>query len=492
MFRRLAVLSLCLSLTGCSGLRDAITAHQDVVARAAGQQLTVNQLAQIIAPTKSVPLRRDVVDRIADLWVDYQLLAWAIGSGDSLLDSATVLAAMWPEVSQRLADRLHDSVIVRRAQLTGPQVDSAYNVGEVRWIYHILVAVKQDTTANVKAAKRRQAEGYLAQIQRGAEFQALAAQHSEDPGSGSSGGSLGLVGRGQMVKPFEDAAFALQPGQTSGIVETAFGYHILWRPALETVRDSFSMRIKDIVVLRLDSLYLDSLTNRTDVRVRGSAPAIVRGAAENLRAAKDRSRVVATYRGGRLRERDFARWLQAFPPQTRGMVMQAPDSMIIEFVKSITRNDMLLRAAQARHYRLTPQESDSIRESFRRDLALLTNTVGVSAESLASDSSARGDRRAAAGHRVDAYFAAITSNPPRRQFFEVKPFLADLLRERFRWSVSAAGVDRALERAKELRGPETPQGVPGGMTPVPGGPPVGPRPAGPPVGQPRPPVPARP
>ena len=55
--------------------RDAFSAHADVVARAAGQELTVTRLAELIAPQKTVPLRREVVDRIADLWVDYQLLA---------------------------------------------------------------------------------------------------------------------------------------------------------------------------------------------------------------------------------------------------------------------------------------------------------------------------------------------------------------------------------------------------------------------------------
>ncbi len=487
MLRRFAVLSV-FALAGCSGLRDALTAHQDVVARAAGHELSVERLAQIVAPTKSVPLRREVIDRIAEIWVDYQLLGRAMADGDSLLDSATVEAANWPQVSQRMADMLHDSLIVRRANLSGAQVDSAYNVGEYRWIYHILVAAKPDTTAAVKAAKRRQAEGYLSQIQHGTAFQQLAQAHSDDPGSRAEGGSLGMVARGQMVRPFEDAAYTLQPGQLSGIVETPFGYHILWRPALAVVRDSFALHVRDVMVQRLDSVYLDSLANKTDVRVRGSAPAIVRRVAENLRAAKGRSRIVATYRGGRLREGDFARWLQAFPPQTRGMVMSAPDSSLIEFVKSIARNDMLLRTAEAQHFRLTHADRDTIRDAYRRDLLLMANTVGVSPDSLAADSTTHGDRVAAAASHVDTYFQAITANPPRRQFFEVPPFLADVLREKYSWNISESGVDRALERAREVRGPETPQGPGGGMSPVPGGPPIRPqiRQGAPPPAAPRP------
>jgi hypothetical protein len=472
MVRRLGIASLVL-VSACSSLRDAVTAHQDVVARVEEHELTVDRLAELLAPAKSVPLRRDVLDRVAELWVDYQLLGRALAMGDSLLDSATVMAANWPAVSQRIADRMHDSVIVGRANLSASGVDSAYNVGDYRWLYHILVAARQDTTDQVKATKRRQAEGYLAQLNRGADFRQLARRYSEDPGSQESGGSLGLVSRGVMVKPFEDAGFALAPGARSPVVETAFGYHVIWRPTLEEVRDSFAAHLRDVVVARLDSLYLDSLTNRTNIRVRGSAPAIVRAAAENLRNAKARSRVLATFDGGKLRERDFARWLQAYAPQTRAMITQAPDSTLTEFVRNVARNEMLLRSAQAARITLSRSDIDSIEDAYRRDLALMLSTAGIAPESLAADTAAGGADRAAA-RRVDGYFTAITASPPRKQFFEVPPFLADILRSRFDWSISSAGVERALARAQQMRGPEDPlgAGAPGRMTPVPNRPPV--------------------
>ena len=90
MLRRLAILAAtAVSLAGCSNVRDAFSAHADVVARAAGQELTVSRLAELLAPQKQVPLRRDVIDRVADLWVDYTLLAQSVAAGDSLTDTAT-------------------------------------------------------------------------------------------------------------------------------------------------------------------------------------------------------------------------------------------------------------------------------------------------------------------------------------------------------------------------------------------------------------------
>jgi parvulin-like peptidyl-prolyl isomerase len=76
-------------------------------------------------------------------------------------------------------------------------------------------------------ASRAKAEDILRRVRAGEDFAALAGQFSEDPGSRTSGGDLGWFGRGMMVKPFEDATFALKPGEVSGIVESQFGYHII-------------------------------------------------------------------------------------------------------------------------------------------------------------------------------------------------------------------------------------------------------------------------
>lgn len=79
---------------------------------------------------------------------------------------------------------------------------------------------------------KAEAETQIAEIEKqlndGADFAALAKEHS-DCGSAAAGGDLGGFGRGQMVKPFEDVAFGLDVGGTSGVVETVFGYHLIRR-----------------------------------------------------------------------------------------------------------------------------------------------------------------------------------------------------------------------------------------------------------------------
>lgn len=91
---------------------------------------------------------------------------------------------------------------------------------------HILVKVDKGADAAQKEAALKKIQGIQQKLKGGADFATLAKESSDCPSS-AKGGDLGYFRRGQMVKPFEDAAFALKPGEMSDIVETQFGYHII-------------------------------------------------------------------------------------------------------------------------------------------------------------------------------------------------------------------------------------------------------------------------
>jgi parvulin-like peptidyl-prolyl isomerase len=86
----------------------------------------------------------------------------------------------------------------------------------------------RSTATRTQAEAQSQIQTLKTQIDGGGDFADLARQHSDCP-SGKSGGDLGSFGRGQMVGPFEQAAFGLPVGGISGVIETQFGYHIIRR-----------------------------------------------------------------------------------------------------------------------------------------------------------------------------------------------------------------------------------------------------------------------
>ena len=99
---------------------------------------------------------------------------------------------------------------------------------EERRASHILINADKGASAAERDAARAKAQALLAEVQKSPnQFAELARKNSQDTGSAAKGGDLDFFGRGAMVKPFEEAAFALKKGETSGLVETEFGFHII-------------------------------------------------------------------------------------------------------------------------------------------------------------------------------------------------------------------------------------------------------------------------
>jgi peptidyl-prolyl cis-trans isomerase C len=130
--------------------------------------------------------------------------------------------------------KLIDGEIASKIAVTPEQVNDFYaknpdqfTQGESVRASHILISVPKGADAAAKAQARAKAEQVLKDVKAGQDFAALAKQHSADPGSAANGGDLGFFQQGQMVGPFNDAAFTLAPGTTSDLVETDFGFHII-------------------------------------------------------------------------------------------------------------------------------------------------------------------------------------------------------------------------------------------------------------------------
>jgi peptidyl-prolyl cis-trans isomerase D len=103
-----------------------------------------------------------------------------------------------------------------------------YTTDEERRASHILIKAGADMPAADKAKAKAKAEELLAQVRKNpASFAEVATKNSQDPGSAAHGGDLDFFGKGAMVKPFEDAVYALKKGEISNVVQSDFGYHII-------------------------------------------------------------------------------------------------------------------------------------------------------------------------------------------------------------------------------------------------------------------------
>ncbi|MFH2062713.1 MAG: peptidylprolyl isomerase [bacterium] len=111
------------------------------------------------------------------------------------------------------------------------ELDLLYGWGPAKFKAKVLVPyllqLKLGQALRADSEELREAEDVLRQLREGADFGEMAKQYSDDTSSGAEGGDLGWFTRGQMVAPFEEAAFSLEPGQVSDLVETEYGWHII-------------------------------------------------------------------------------------------------------------------------------------------------------------------------------------------------------------------------------------------------------------------------
>lgn len=138
--------------------------------------------------------------------------------------------------------------------------------------------VQPEPSDSARRAAELEAEEVLRELSQGADFEVLARRFSDDEGTREHGGDLGWFRAGRMVPEFERAAFALRPGQTSGIVRTDFGYHII---RLERVRGAERQARHILIAPELTESDLSIARQRAD-----SIAQAVRGGADIVQIAR--------------------------------------------------------------------------------------------------------------------------------------------------------------------------------------------------------------
>ncbi len=188
----------------------------------------MDRLIKLLGETRSVSiLALPPKDADAAPVTDAQIKTWYEGHAADFrqpesvtleyvdVDGATLASAAAPQDEAALRKRYE-------------QEKARFMSAEQRLASHILINVPAGADAAAQKAAEQKAAALTAQAkQAGADFAALAKANSQDPGSKDTGGDLGWVDKGVMVKPFEDALFSMQAGEIRGPVKTDFGYHVL-------------------------------------------------------------------------------------------------------------------------------------------------------------------------------------------------------------------------------------------------------------------------
>ncbi|UCG86665.1 MAG: peptidyl-prolyl cis-trans isomerase [Gemmatimonadota bacterium] len=441
MMGRILVGALIVCLSGCGDLFN-----RNVVARAGADELTVEWLAQTLAES-NVPPQPTVVERWSWLWIQYALYLQRLAAGDSLIDTTTVLEAMWPEVLIGTVENYYDRLVAERVTVGERQVDSAYAAGNHILIDHILVAADAQLTPEENQRRRRLAEAIHARLAAGGDWD-REAQNSDDPATRHLNGRLGLVTPGEMAPQFEQAAYELDPGEISGVVDTRFGYHILRRPALEDVREEFAGRIAEVLVERWKTEYVEELSIQRALHVLDEGPEIIREAAERpIRVlALEPRRVIGTYDGGVLTDVTFVGWLQAWPAWEHMGIEGAGDEELKEQARMAMQNEILFLEAKSVGTRLRAEQFSRIKGQLSRRLSLLRRAMRVDTVMARA---APEDRNKVARQVLDEYVSRIITGGGTMQ--TVPPFLARKLRAESDWRFSYAGVNRAIRLAVELQ-----------------------------------------
>jgi parvulin-like peptidyl-prolyl isomerase len=452
--KRSSLLVLALGATtiaSCSGLKDALTAHVDVVARAGSQELSVTRLSELLGKAKlQVPINKDVATLIArDLWMPYQLLGVAAARGDSLNDPKAIDAAAAGMIENAKLGRFMEGVAAKLPVDSGSEASYVAASGGLYGARHILFLVPENATPAVRDSIRKKAQGIRAQVT-AANFAELAKKYSQD-NTAQKGGDLGLFPRGMMVKPFGDALAALKPGEISPLVETQYGYHIVQRSTWDQVKGQYGAQAQGRGRQVAESTYIAQAQAAANVKLKPDAAATMKSVAKDPMAHRNDRATVASFSGGDLTAGRLAMVLLAAPQNARltQQIVAAPDSLVNQYITNMAQREILLRRADSAKAGLSPEELANLHRDFAQAVSMSWQQLGLDPKSLADSAKTPADRERLAAARVEAFLDRVMSG--QAQPVPVPAPLQIVLMDKYDAKLNAAGIDRAVERAVKLR-----------------------------------------
>ena len=222
MKRLITSLATAFVTMGCVAQTDP------VVMTIAGKPITLSEFEYSFNKNNSEGvIDRKGVEDYVPLFVNFKMKVAA--AEEARYDTLTsIQKELRSYKEQMLLPTLSDEdFIEREARATYDNTAARFDGQDILIASHILVLMRQDATDAQQAAAKARIDSISQALQAGADFAELARKCSDDKGSAARGGSLGRFGKGMMIPDFENAAYALQPGQVSAPVKSTVGWHII-------------------------------------------------------------------------------------------------------------------------------------------------------------------------------------------------------------------------------------------------------------------------
>ncbi len=361
------------SLAACQPARDALTAHSQTAAEAAGYRLTAGDVAELMAGAEYIPvdsLTPALATSIAQLWADYVRLSVVYQESDSTrsLDFTPLLEKLH-YFDQMAVFRFRDSVLSG----PGPSEEEVRRFFEARQPYTRLDVRRISLSLSPKASEtvRDSVYALARRVQQlasgGGDFVELAREWSAEPLE-ARGQLLAFQGHEDFAPEADSVVFRLQPGEVSPVIPTPDAM-LIYRVERRRVPDFESARDRAALILAEEQQ--DARTRRlTDSLFESARLTVMRGAVERARAVaedplsvdlrRSRSEKLVQYDGGEVTTEEL-RDVLLLRPDLAELIVEADDDEDVElYLGELARDEVLIAAAERAGHAVDPAERDSL------------------------------------------------------------------------------------------------------------------------------------
>jgi parvulin-like peptidyl-prolyl isomerase len=377
----LVLVVAALFFSGCSKKESM------VVAKVGDRRITVDQLQTRFGTQNYSSWEQELTQRqqLLETLIEEQLMA--IGAIELGLDQDPDFISKIQGIERNLLlEELYNREIRQKSQPSEKEMQAYYD--KLSWevkARHILVKTEEE------------AQEIVTHLSEGANFEELAKEKSTDPQSKQKGGDLGYFTWGRMVSPFQDTAFALEPGIISKPVETSFGWHIIKvedrRKAelrsYEEEKNRIQSQLSSQKSKTLTDEYLTKLRDNADIQTQPEAVPVVlnKFLAKKLApedcTEEEKEMVLVTFKGGPWTIEYFLSELTKLPPMYRPSVKVEEDLQAL--IKNIITGQLLEADARKKGLSRKKEVVEKIRIERDRALAQIFNQKGAYVDTTVTD-----------------------------------------------------------------------------------------------------------